>query len=55
MVALDSYKNRRVSLGYCADIAEMTKEEFIRYLGSHEISIFEYDSGNNFMEEIINA
>ena len=49
------YKNRRVSLGYCADIAEMTKEEFIRYLGSHEISIFEFDWGNNFMEEIINA
>lgn len=55
MVALDLYKNRKVSLGYCADIAEMAKEEFIRYLGSHEISIFEFDSENNFMEELTNA
>jgi len=26
MVAVEFYKNRKVSLGYCAEIAEMSKE-----------------------------
>ena len=55
MVALDLYKNKKVSLGYCANIAEMTKEEFIQYLGLHEISIFSFGSENEFMEELANA
>ena len=32
-VALCYYTQNKVSLGYCAQIAEMTKGEFIRYLG----------------------
>lgn len=29
IIAVDLYKNKKVSLGYCAEIAGMTKEEFI--------------------------
>lgn len=55
MLALDLYKNKRVSLGYCASIAEMTKEEFIQYLGAEGVSIFAFASENEFLEELANA
>lgn len=54
-IAVDLYKNRKVSLGYCAEVAEMTKEEFIQYLGENEVSIFGFDSDEEFMEELGNA
>ena len=34
-VALCYYTQSKVSLGYCAQIADMSKEEFIRYLGAN--------------------
>lgn len=54
-LAVDLYKNKKVSLGYCAGIADMTKEDFIRYLGREEISIFSYESEAEFLEELANA
>jgi predicted HTH domain antitoxin len=41
-VALDLYKNKKVSLGYCASVAGMTKEEFVQYLAENGISIFSF-------------
>lgn len=55
MLALDLYKNKKVSLGYCASVAEMTKEEFMQYLGLNGVSIFSFESENEFMEELANA
>ena len=55
MLATDLYKNKNVSLGYCASVAEMTKEEFVQYLGMNGISIFSFDSEDEFMEELGNA
>ena len=55
MLALDLYKNKKVSLGYCASVAEMTKEEFVQYLGIHGVSIFAFSSENEFLEELANA
>jgi predicted HTH domain antitoxin len=55
MLALDLYKNKKVSLGYCASIAEMTEEDFIKYLGMNGLSIFSFDSKDEFMEELANA
>lgn len=55
LLALDLYKNKRVSLGYCARVAEMTKEEFMQYLGVNEISIFSFASEDEFLEELANA
>ena len=55
MVAVELYKNKKVSLGYCAEVAEMSKEEFMKYLGQNGVSIFGFDSDEEFMEEFANA
>lgn len=55
MLALDLYKNKKVSLGYCASVAEMTKEDFIQYLGMNGVSIFSFGSEDEFLEELENA
>ena len=55
MQALDLYKNKKVSLGYCASVAGMTKEEFVQYLGVNGVSTFSFASENEFLEELANA
>ena len=54
-VALCYYVQNGVSLGYCAEIAGMSKESFIRYLSDNHISIFHYDNSEEFMEEMNHA
>lgn len=54
-VALGYYTQSGVSIGYCAQIAGMSKEEFIKYLGKNNISIFHFDSEEEFIEELNNA
>ena len=54
-VALCYYTQNKVSLSYCAEIANMSKEAFIRYLGVNGISIFQYDDEQEFVEEMNNA
>lgn len=55
MLAINLYKNKKISLGYCADIADMTKEDFIKYLGQNDISIFSFKDEEEFLEELANA
>ena len=54
-VAVGYYTQSGVSIGYCAQIAGMTEEEFIKYLGKNHISIFKYDNKEEFLEELNNA
>ena len=54
-IALDYYTRLHVSIGYCAQIAELPEEEFIQYLGAHSVSLFQFDSAAEFMEEAANA
>ena len=54
-VALGYYTQSGVSIGYCAQIAGMTEEEFIRYLGKNRVSIFHFDNEEEFVEELNNA
>ena len=54
-LAMDLYKNKKVSLGYCASVAEMTKEEFVQYLDMNGVSIFSFASEDEFLEELKNA
>lgn len=54
-VALGYYTQSGVSIGYCAQIAGMTEEEFIKYLGENHTSIFRFDSEEEFLEELDNA
>lgn len=53
--ALLFYSSRGVSLGYCAQIADMDKEDFIYFLGENGVSIFHFDSEEEFIEEMNNA
>lgn len=55
MVALDLYQNKKVSLGYCASVAEMSKEDFMQYLGMNGVSVFAFESESEFLEEMANA
>ncbi len=54
-IALDLYKNKNISLGYCAELAEMPKEDFVKFLGENKISIFGFSDESEFLEEINNA
>lgn len=54
-VALGYYTQSGVSIGYCAQIAGMTEEEFIKYLGKNNVSIFHFDNKEEFLEELGNA
>lgn len=54
-LALHYYIKCHISLGYCAEIAEMTKEDFIKFLGKNGISIFNYENKDELMEELSNA
>ena len=55
LIALDYYTRHHVSIGYCSQIAEMSEEDFIKLLGQNNISIFQFDDKNEFMEELKNA
>ena len=54
-VALGYYTQSGISIGYCAQIAGMTEEEFIKYLGQNHISIFQFDNKEEFLEELAHA
>lgn len=54
-VALGYYTQSGVSIGYCSQIAGMTEEAFIKYLGQNNISIFHFDDEEEFVEELNNA
>lgn len=54
-VAVTYYVKNGVSLGYCAKIAGMDKEDFIRHLSDNNISIFSFDDEAEFYEELNNA
>ena len=54
-IALDYYTRLHVSIGYCAEIAEKTEEDFIKYLGANKVSIFQFDDTDEFKKELENA
>lgn len=54
-VALGYYTQSGVSIGYCAQIAGMTEEEFMRFLGENNVSVFHFDNEAEFLEEMNNA
>lgn len=54
-VAVKYYKERKLSLGQCSELAEMSKDDFIQLLSSYEISIFNYENDEELLEDIKNA
>ncbi len=54
-IAMTLYTQNHISIGYSAQIAGVTEEEFIRYLSNNGISIFSFDDEEEFLEEMNNA
>ena len=55
MTALGLHKYGSVSLGHCCEIAGMHKSDFVRFLGQNGVSVFHFDSEEEFDEELANA
>lgn len=53
--ALHLFQTNKLSVGQCASLADMTEEDFIRFLGENKVSIFEYHDGTTLREEMANA
>lgn len=49
------YKEKKLSLGKCAVLAEMTKEDFIKYLATKGVSIFNFQNEDEILEDVKNA
>ena len=54
-IAVKYYVNKKLSIGQSAELADMTEEDFIKYLGKENISIFRYDDINELSEDFNNA
>ena len=52
--ALYYYVNHHVSIGYCAEIAGMSEEDFMIFLGEHKVSVFNY-AEDEIQEDFDNA
>ena len=55
IAAVKYYQDRKLSIGQCAELAEMSEEEFIKVLSLSKISIYQYDSEEELLEDIKNA
>ena len=55
MTALGLYVHNHVSIGYCAQIAGMTEEEFMLFLGQNKIDVFCFDSDEELLRDVENA
>lgn len=53
--ALFFYTKMGVSLGYCAEIADLSKADFIQFLSDNGISIFSFENKDELKEDIANA
>ncbi|MCL2604088.1 MAG: UPF0175 family protein [Defluviitaleaceae bacterium] len=54
-LAMRYYDEKRLSLGQCAELAEMNEKSFIGYLSRYGISIFNFESQEELLEDIRNA
>ena len=55
MVAMGYYTQNKVSIGYCARIAGMCEADFIQFLGSHGVGIFDRLTEDELKRDIANA
>ena len=54
-LAVRCYVEKRLSLGQCSELAEMNEKSFIGYMSRYGVSIFNFDSEAELMEDIYNA
>lgn len=53
--AVKYFKERKLSTGQSALLAEMSEESFIKYLSNQGISIFNFEEEDEILEDITNA
>ena len=53
--ALKLFEDKRLSIGQSAELAEMTEEDFVRYLSSNKVSVFPYRNVNELVDDMNNA
>jgi predicted HTH domain antitoxin len=49
------FKEKKLSIGQSAEFAEMSEEDFIKYLGNQKISIFNFEDLEELKKDIKNA
>ncbi|MFP4372692.1 MAG: UPF0175 family protein [Halanaerobiales bacterium] len=54
-LAVKYFKERKLSIGQSAELAEMTEEDFIKYLGNQKVSIFNIDDLDQLKKDLGNA
>ena len=54
-LAVKYFKERKLSIGQSAEFAEMIEEDFIKYLGIQNISIFNIDDLDQLKKDLGNA
>jgi predicted HTH domain antitoxin len=55
LVAVDLYRSKGVSLGYCAQVAGLRLEAFMVLLGEYKVSIFNFGDAEEFIDDSKNA
>lgn len=55
MTALGYYTRNNISIGYCAQIAEMTEEEFMEFLGQNKVDVFRFTDDDELLRDVRNA
>lgn len=53
--AIKLYQDRKLSIGQCSGLAEMTEEDFIKLLGENRISIFDFRNSDDLKDDLTNA
>lgn len=53
--AAECYRRHAASVGRCAQMAGMSEEDFILYLGESGLSLFQYNDEQEFLEDLENA
>ena len=53
--AVERYRSGKASVGFCAQMAGVDIEAFIKILGKNSLSIFNYESEEDFKKEVDNA
>lgn len=54
-LAVVYYSDKKLSLGQCSELAEMSKTDFIKHLSKYKTSIFDFNSEDELIEDIRNA
>ena len=53
--ALNLFQSHKLSIGKCAELASMSEEDFIYFIGENKVSVFDYLDESELLKDIENA